>query len=165
MKKIIYVFIVFSILLSLPACSNDKGNEVSFTEHNCEELTITLPSDYIETPNDKYTFCYSTANSICIGSREGKASIQASGIVIEDLPQYTATVIHSIDPSIATNEYNNGYYFEWTKSINDTDYSYLGYTIDSENAYYLIQFATLTSEYPDMRDTLLSYIDNIKIGV
>lgn len=164
MKKIICILMIFSFILNFSACSNDKDDEVSFIEHDCDGLILTLPYDYIESSDDRYSFYYSNANSICIGSREAKKDISDAGIVLENLTQYTATIIHSIDPSIQTNEYNNGYCFEWTKNINDTDYSYLGFTIDSGDAYYLIQFATLKSEYENLRETFLSYIDNIKIG-
>lgn len=170
MNKRIFLFIALILIMcSAAGCSSkndtsgqsaDKGNEAAPKQFEADGATITLTSDFIETKQDKYTFQYSSPNVLCIGQKELKTDIAASGVTISSLADYAKIVMQNVDINAEYSEYGQSLYFEWDKNINDTYYSYLGFVTETDDAYWLIQFAALRESYSGLRNDFFTYYDS-----
>ncbi len=164
--KKIFTAAALSVSLTLCACSS-ASDDSSATQtpspivHTYDNFNITLGSDYIESNQSQYTFFYSSTDSICIGEKENKSDIAASGITINNLSEYATLVMSNTGITSQAVTYGNGLYYEWDKNVNGTDYSYIAYVTDAGDSYWLIQFASLKEMYTELKDYYLSCFDSI----
>jgi len=131
-----------------------------------EELNITLPADYIQQDNEKYTFYYSNANSICLGNKEPIDDLEASGITAGTIDDYVNIIKEKseIDTPTETVEGNEeARVFTWNNTFNDNEYTYLGYVCKTTDAYWLIQFACLAKDYNELKPQFMNYLSTVEI--
>ncbi len=167
------IALVAALTLSLTACDGQKDSNTDNTETQEAEvvtepklfkkngLNITLTSDYIQSPNDSYTFYFSNPYSICIGLEEKKADLKSTNISAKSLNDYANIVMEKAGITAEITDYNNSKLFKWNKKINDTDYSYIGYVTESDDSFWLIQFACLSEEYADYESDFIKCFDSI----
>ncbi len=172
MKKhrTLFIPVILILCFMISACSS-KGtgkpgqgaDKTSMKQYKAGGATITLPSDFNETSQDKYTFQYSSPNALCIGQKELKTDIAAAGINVSSLADYAGIVMQNVGIDSEYTEYGQSLYFEWDKDINDTYYSYIGFVTETDDAYWLIQFASLKESYSEQKNDFFTYYDSFNI--
>lgn len=169
MKKHIILLISILIMCFVAGGCSQKKDDAAATaadvqaepkEFKTDVSSITLTSDFSEIEQDKYTFQYSSPESICIGQRELKSDVAAAGVTVSSLSDYAGVVTGNVGIQTTYTEYGQSLYFEWDKNVNDTYYSYLGFVSETDDAYWLVQFAALKESYSAFREEFFKYYDS-----
>jgi hypothetical protein len=135
-------------------------------EITCEDLTMKLTTDYRDASSkstkDRYAFYYSNDISICSGIRETFDSLKSAGIEAASLDDYTAVIADKSDISSTPESYNdNTRVLTWNKTYNDKEYTYLCFVTKSSSAYWIIQYASTTKYYDQLKDSFYKSYDSI----
>lgn len=175
MKKNYIYATILALALSVSCLSGCKDNsDTSNQETNseatetkqitCEELTMNLASDYKEESKDSYDIYYTNNSSICIGIREPFDKLKDNGIEPESIDDYAKIVLEKSEITADITSYNdNTRTFTWVKTINDKEYTYLGFITRSSGAYWLIQFACLSDSYNEKEAEFKRYYDSVEL--
>lgn len=168
MNTIKKTFTAAALAVSLTLCACSSGsNAPKATQtpspiiHTFDNFNITLSSDFTESNQTQYTFFYSSSDSICIGEKENKSDLAATGITVNSLSEYAGLIMSNTGITSEPVSYGQGLYYEWEKNVNGTDYSYIAYVIDTGDSYWVIQFASLKETYAGFKDYYLSCFDSI----
>lgn len=169
----LFIMVLLSISFIMAGCSSSKdknetnqpdGQTSEPRQFETGEAVITLSSDFTENPQDKYTFQYSSPEALCIGQKELKTDIANAGYVLSSLAEYAGVVMQNVGINSECYEHGQSLYFEWDKNINDTNYSYIGFVTETDDAYWLIQFAALKESYSELRNDFFTYYDSFKVN-
>lgn len=172
--KVVSAALAAAIVLSCTACgsadpkSNEKNTQsnvsTSTKAFTTNGVSITLPDSFKESTQEPYSFYYTSNNAICLGLKESKEEINAAQITIETLDDYAKTVMDNSGITSDITYYSeNAKYFIWDKTVSKTEYSYIGFVTQTDNAYWLIQFASLKDEFENSKDDFFNYFDTIKL--
>ena len=169
-RKFLIKVVSFTLLVistfSLLGCgsSDDKPKEkiIEAKTFTSDDLSITLTNEFVESTQETYQFYYSSGSAICIGVKEAKDTISNVNPDIHSLQEYAEVSMMRSDISADFTQYNDHtLVYEWENNINDTDYSYIAYITETEDAYWMIQFATLSEQYENVKADFASYFDSI----
>lgn len=174
MRKTLILFITMLLTTAfvLTGCSSSKKQESDneSTVQNSEPkqfqdggAAITLTTDFVKNEQDKYTFQYSSPSSLCIGQKELKTDIASTGVSVSSPADYAKVVMQNIGIDSEYYEHGQALYFEWDKYINDTYYSYIGFVTETDDSYWMVQFATLKESYSELRNDFFKYYDSFTI--
>lgn len=177
-KPIIRIFsaaLVASIMLSFTACGSsntnkkDSNTQAEVNDDNKtythEGLSITLPDTFKKSEQDTYTFYYTSDTAICLGLKESKESINTANLSVASLDDYAGIIMNKSGITSELTNYNDkAKYFTWDKKVNETDYSYIGFVTETDDAFWLIQFASLKDSFENSKNDFFKYFDSIKIN-
>ena len=129
-----------------------------------EEMTIYLPSSFKDMNSDEYglTALYGSDEHNCAVAirREDKKDV---GALAKDLATYAdlllkANAKYSPGP---IKQVNGRPVFEYSTEINGTNYSYYTTAFESENAFWMVQFSSLTEDYEDLIPLFRQCVDSV----
>lgn len=129
-----------------------------------EEMTIYLPSSFEDINSEEYglTALYGSDEHGCAVAirREDKKDV---GALAKDLATYAdlllkANAKYSPEP---IKQVNGRPVFEYSTEINGTNYSYYTTAFESENAFWMVQFYSLTEDYEDLIPLFRQCVDSV----
>ena len=155
--KILAICLIACLMLT--ACGGTKTKLYS-----CEGLTIEVPANYKEVTGEaaqQYTFALSNNKTTVMGLREEKAILEALGMDLT-LEEYASVIQSSNNKQMSVSTYNNQIIMEFDSYVDGKPYTYLASVYESEDAFWLIQFASLKSDHEKYRGDFFSQLLSVK---
>ncbi len=140
MRKLILLLLVFSLCLA--ACSAEETT----APHAYEDLTIRIPTDYMELSDEEFaqglSFVFGKDPIAVNGMREEKATFEAYGLEI-DLQRYGDLLMKSNNVR-GSLEQKDGI---WTFSYESGDFTYVVTLWETDDAFWTVQAYCPTENY------------------
>lgn len=165
-----WLWIATLVLILLAAASPiftalDEKNDLpqgdgSPQEFSAEGMTITLTNDFISSEADGYTLCYDSEKVAVLALREEFALQEGA----EDytLVEYGELVIQTNKLETALEVQNGIHCFEYEHAASKKEtYHYLVTLFKTDDAFWMVQFITLTENTEDLRPSFLEWAGSI----
>ena len=161
MKKAVAVLVAALMILSLASCAffpKEKPFSVS-------EMLIMLTDAFEEAEFEGYTKAFDSRKAAVFVLREDKSLLNGVDLSLEEYAELTKAANASRGPGEIKNE-DGLTYFEYDYYGNDgtTIYSYLTTMFESDDAFWLVQFACAEPEYEKMRPEFIKYAKSVTFG-
>ncbi len=155
-NSIIILFILS--LMCLLACSRNK----KFTNG---EITITLSNQYATSSVEKADWCYESPNAIVTGVKESKESLEKVGMEdVDSISAYAEGIVKEKGLKSSDIKVGNGYlYFDSTKKISGSVYSYRTCIYSATDGYWVVSFACYKELFESQVKNFTAYADSVVI--
>lgn len=184
MKKIMAGILAAMMCLALTACGNsntdstasgsEESSQVSVTEEAADTqtfttdgFTITLPKDFKETTISGYTVAYTTMDTMVIGLKETKSSLEPLNLtsVDEYLDVLRTNNASRAQEMFDTTEEDGVRFFEYTffNTSYNLEYKYFTTAVESDDAYWMVQFATTSTNYDANKSNFIEWAKSISV--
>lgn len=158
---IVGAFVGFFIGKSLIASGSSSPKNFS-----CDDMTITLTKAFKESANEKFKTTYLSKNVGIYVSKEDVSLIPtASGITVAEYAELLIAA-NSDKENTAVETRGGLTYFEYDSflsSLNET-YHYVAFVYKTDNAFWMIQFATRAGEYKDHESAIFGWADTVRFS-
>ena len=161
MKKLIAVLIAAVMIVSLAGCElfpKEKAFSV-------EEMFITLNDTFTEAKFEGYTKAFDSRNVAVFVLREDKSLLGGVEISLAEYADLTRAANAGRGPGEVKNE-DGLTFFEYDYYGNDgtTIYSYLTTMFESDQAFWLVQFACDQTQWDKLRPEMVKYAQSVTFG-
>lgn len=164
MKKLLACLLALTALFALVSCNADvrEAKEKTFSSNGLE---LTLTEAFKETTAEGYTVCYDSSKVAVFALKEKKSDFVSLGDV--DLPAYANLIKEankSKSPSDIQSKDGLTYMtYQFTNSDSNKEYSYLTVMYEADDAFWMVQFATLTEDYAEYESFLFDCAKSVKV--
>ena len=157
LKKAFLIICVSMLALFLSACASAERKVKS------EDMEIILSKEYQESTLANATWYYTSPDSIALGIRSMKDDIEKSGLETNSVQDYAEAYIkaNSIPKSPKVKSKGDYVYFEYSKKVSGTDYSYLTCIYDNEDEFWLVSFACYKELYKEYKPSFFDSADSV----
>lgn len=158
--KLFLMVISMLLLVSLTGCGS--------TTHTvkAEDMEIVLSKEYKASTLANTTWYYESPDGIALGIRSRKEDVEKSGLEVETVKDYAEEYIkaNSIpkSPEVKSRDGKSYVYFEYSKTISGTEYSYLTCVYDNVDEYWLVSFACYKELYSTYKADFFDAADSVK---
>jgi len=137
------------ILANIPA---------GYKEFEVDEMRLYLPSGFTEQQAQGYTKAFADATNLVLVLKEEKSAFGGYANSMED---YVQLVVKANEArGITEAQYENGRpVFEYEYNSDTSSYKYYTSLYESEDAYWIVQFATETKNYDKLRASFVNMAD------
>ena len=154
LKKLSVLFSVILLAASFVGCS---AGEKTFSKAG---VSITLTEKFVEKEYITQTCYYESPDMLVMVLKEEFDVFP--GVGDWSVEQYTTTTIQVNGLKVEYEMSDEGYaYFEYEKTLSGNDYKYLATCHKSDDAFWLIQFASFTKNYDDLKADMFNYANSI----
>ena len=164
MKKLLACLLALTALFALVSCNADvrEAKEKTFTSNGLE---VTLTEAFKESSVEGYTACYDSTKVAVLALKENKSDFASLGSI--NLSTY-ANLVKKANESKSPSaiEIKDGLTYmtyEFTNPDNNKEYSYLTVMYEGEDAFWMVQFATLTEDYAEYESFLFDCAKTVKV--
>ena len=159
-KSYILMAIIMPIALIIGFCLGYFGvssGEESPETFSREGMSITLTSDFMYVPQEGYTACYGNAQYSVLAIKE-EFSLFPEKITLDEY----ADLVLAESSDIEVLEYEGLKCFEYAADGSDgTEYCYFATVFETDDAFWLIQFATETEKYEEALPSFIEWAKTI----
>ena len=139
--------------------SNKTANPKDFSSNG---MTITLTDEFVKTDVKNYIAAYDSKNVAVLVSKE--EFTLADGFEDQTLEQYGNLVLQS--NNLSSSEIKNiegliGFEYESTNPNTGNTYKYLSFLYKSNDAFWMMQFATLKENVDDFRSEIIKWAKTV----
>lgn len=164
MKKLLACLLALTALFALVSCNADvrEAKEKTFSSNGLE---LTLTEAFKETTSEGYTVCYDSSKVAVFALKENKADFASLGtITLSTYADLVKEVNKAKAPSeILTKDGLTYMTYKFTNSDTDKEYSYLTVMYETDDAFWMVQFATLTEDYAEYESFLFDCAKTVKV--
>lgn len=141
-KKVFVSLLAIVVCMTLGGCFFAK-NDKTYESHG---LSITMPEGYTEKSIVSQTVYLEGTETIFTALKEDLSSLAQIGIDKNtSLKDYAKAVVENNKADYEIKEEDGLTYFEYEKQVSGKDYYYLTCVLKSEDAFWLVNFASETS--------------------
>ena len=154
-KAALAVVLVFTLMLS--GCSLFEPDEKSFSKAG---MTVTLTEAFVEQDVVNYTATYVSTKIMVYALKE---EFSLLGSETDTLDKYIDLIkeINDFDDKVETDEGLK--YITVETEGNGDKYTYLVAFYEAEDAFWMIQFGTKSSNFDKYKDDMLKYAKSVKL--
>lgn len=160
MKKLTCLLLAALMVLSMAACGAPK--EKQFT---ADEMRLTLAGNFKESKADGYTAAFESPSIVVLVLRENKSAIRALMGGDITMERYEQCVIDANasrgNVQMKTEGGVRFFEYDFKSPQNNNIYSYFNITKESGQAFWLVQFFCLQSQYQKYKPDFLKYAAGI----
>ena len=153
---------LFALLLVLSLCLTGCGSKVETAAHSYEDLTIHLPTNYIELTGEDFAegldFIFGCDPIAVNGLREEKATFQAYGLEV-DLERYGKLLIAANNVSSQLIQTDG----IWNFSYASGDMTYVVTLWETEDAYWTVQGYCPTESYHKVKKDIWNILSSVTV--
>ena len=161
MKKIIAVLIAAVMVLSLAGCEL-LPKEKAFS---VEEMLITLTDAFTEAEFEGYTKAFDSRKMAVFVLREDKAELNGVEISLDEYAALTRVANVDRGPGEIKSEDGLTFFdYDYYGSDGTTIYSYLTVMYESDEAFWLVQFACDQTQWEKLRPEMIKYAQSVTFG-
>lgn len=157
MKRILLVLTALVLLVSLVACG--EAQPKTFT---AEGMSVTLTDGFTKRSVDGFTVAYDSKDVAVLALKESFADFQGIELTLKEYADLVRQSNASRNPTAVVEKdglYTMEYSF-FNEEENET-YKYLCAMYESEDAFWMVQFACKADAYDSLSDTLLTYAKSV----
>ncbi len=128
-----------------------------------EGMTITLSKEYKKSTLANATWYYTSPDGLAMGIRSLKDDVEKSGLEVDSVHDYAEAYIKANGlPSSTMLNSGDGYvYFEYSREVSGTMYSYISFVYDNEDEYWIVNFACYKELYKSYRSDFFDSADSV----
>ena len=128
-----------------------------------EGMSILLGKEYQEATLANATWYYTSPDGLAMGIRSKKDDVEKSGLEVSSARDYAEAYIkaNSIPGSPKIRNRSEYVYFEYTRKVSGTDYSYLTCVFDNKDEFWLVNFACYKELYKEKKADFLNAADTV----
>lgn len=163
--KIISLVLFLAMMISVFAgCGSSEEKEIS-----SNGFTVTLPGNAKEMDQSLgYTVCYQVGNDVVVAAvEESKSSLQDMGLLenatVEDYAALVAEVNGYSADDIKTITDTDIPYFEYSSTVSDVEYKYMGVCYESEDAFWFVNFGTKSDKFDSVKEDFVRWAKSVKV--
>jgi hypothetical protein len=147
-RLVLSLLLTFILLLSLTACGEEQDQVVK-----SEGMCITLSREYQKSTLANATWYYTSPDGLAMGIKSSKDDIEKSGLEVSSAQNYAEAYIkaNSIPGSPKVRTRNDYTYFQYSRRVSGTDYSYYSCIYDHGDYYWLVTFACYKELYNEYK--------------
>lgn len=160
MKK--FFALLLAMVLAMAGCGLLEAKEETFSK---DGLTITLTNRFREydATAEGYSVAYDSATVAVFAMQEQKADFATMGLE-PTLEEYAQLVIEANDFDSTVSLDNNLVSFTYEGSNEGVTYTYLACVYETEEAYWLVQFACEADKYENLQADILKYAQSVIVA-
>lgn len=152
-KRSLIALLLCAVMLLACGCSAEPK---TFTTNG---LTIELTDDFTEETMDGFTAAFQSKDVFVFALKE---SFNVLGSDM-NLDEYAQLVLDANTMEAEIQHESEQTFFTFEKSVSGKDMTYTAVVYKGEDAYWMIQFACLTSDYAKLKDTILGYAATVEV--
>ena len=159
MRKILILALALTMLLV--SCGSTATYDIPY-DFTYEGLTLTLTTDFkMENPPDAFTAYYESDKAVVMTLFESFDGLAGAGYEkVKTLEDYTKVVAG--ENEIKADEESEFMYFTFESSADFKDYYYLAVTKQTDDGFWLIQYACLSRDKETFADMFLEWAKKAK---
>ena len=164
MKRIVSAIFLATLLCSLfCGCSLLEASPKTFSASG---MSITLTEDFTERDYVSFTATYDSQYVAVFALKETFDLIDATGVLSRNstTEEYAKFVIQGNQLDCEPVSENGLLSFVYQSENNGVDYTYFATIHKSSDAFWMIQFATKTSNFEKQKDNILTYAKSISFS-
>ena len=158
MRKLIALSTLICLCLSIAAC----GHEPSLKSHTFQDLTIQIPTDYINLSGEEYAagldFVFGLDPIAVNGLREEKAAFEAYGLEL-DLQTYAKFLLMSNNVSGELAEKDGIHTFSYVSG----EFTYVVTLWETEDAFWTVQAYCATEDFPKAEKKMWNILSSVTV--
>jgi len=161
MKKILHISIFVCLTLTLISCDFSQTEPKEFSGSG---ITITLDDSFQEKNTMIVTFYLESFDYIFTGEREEKSLFVGSDI--DNLEEYADAVLEysgNNDIEVLESEDGSYLYAYYTAVVDEDEFGYMLVCMESNDYYYVMNFACFEDELEDNKERFFDWADTIII--
>lgn len=162
MKKIISLFAVLVLLLSLSACSSAPKEKV-FSKNGLE---ITLTTDFTENTMEGYTVCYDSSHAAIFALKEDFSLMEGlEDMTLNEYGELARESNSSRSPSSLSTA-DGITYFEYSFFNESENVTYRYYTTvhKGSDAFWMVQFVCPDSTYATQKPNFVTWAKSVTVS-
>ena len=158
--KVLLPLMILILALCLTSCGS--------TTHTVkiEDMEIVLSKEYKPSTLANATWYYESPDGLALGIRSLKEDVEKSGLEVETAHDYAEEYIkaNSIpkSPDVKKDDGKHYVYFEYSKEVSGTKYSYLTCVYDNVNEFWIVSFACYKEMYSEYKSDFFAAADSVK---
>ena len=158
-KTVVGLLVLMLICLSF-GCGKKVEEEKPM---ECEGMSILLGKQYQEAVLANATWYYTSPDGLAMGIRSKKDDIEKSGLEANSAQDYAEAYIkaNSIPGSPKVKSNGKYVYFEYSRKVSGTDYSYLTCVYDNKDVFWLVNFACYKELYNEYKADFFASADSV----
>ena len=158
MRKLIALSTLICLCLSIAAC----GHEPSLKSHTFQDLTIQIPTDYINLSGEEYAagldFVFGLDPIAVNGLREEKAAFEAYGLEL-DLQRYGDLLMKSNNVKSTLSEKDGIWHFSYASG----EFTYVVTLWETEDAFWTVQAYCPTQDYSKVQKDIWNLLSSVTV--
>lgn len=148
-------FLAGYLLVSGISCAMDSGAKT----FRYDGMEMTLTNRFSETADEKFDFCYSSADVAVLGLKEELAL--NPGLKGYDRGRYAQMVIQNNNLSATVRTEGNLMWFTYGSATED-GYHYSAYIYQTEDAFWMIQFCTKADQWENQTENIEKWAKSVQ---
>ena len=161
MKKLISLMLAVLFILSLAACGDSAKNSETPKLFVCEELRITLNMDFVDAQSDSYDALFHSDGADILVMREGKDGFD-DDMTFERYAELIKNANQNYDIDKLEHSGDLSYYeYTYTVEGDENVYKCMTAVMESKEAFWLVQFYCLDSDYDSYKDSFIAWAGTI----
>ncbi len=160
MKKALFLLLVFIFLLS--GCRLEPISDHTFTK---EGVTITLPSDFVEYESERWELYCANNEYTFMSKRQIRSKDEYKLLTAKTYMQYVLAS-YDLDVTIrCVDGYNEVFYYCYYNTYKDDtpEYGYMMMVFESDDYFYIMNFASNYEIFEDSKALFLQYALTISV--
>ncbi|MCR5215298.1 MAG: hypothetical protein K6E10_12865, partial [Eubacterium sp.] len=152
--------LLFLLLFSLYGC----GASTKVIES--EDMSITIGKEYKKETLANATWYYASPDGMALGIRSLKDDVEKSGLEVDSASDYAEAYIkaNSIPNSPSLSQGDGYEYFEYTKKVSGTEFSYITFVYDNYDEYWIVSFACYKELYTTYKKDFIASADSVEFS-
>ena len=155
--KNVYILMAVLFMMSLTGCGSRTRTVKS------DGMEITLTKDYQKSTLANATWYYTSPDGLAMGIKSSKEDVEKSGLETNSVQDYAEAYIKANNipgnPKVHTkDEY---VYFEYSRKVSGTVYSYLTCVYDNSDEFWLVNFACYKELYKEYKSDFFNSADSV----
>jgi hypothetical protein len=152
-KRSLIALLLCAVLLLTCGCT---AKPKTFTASG---MTIELTEDFAEKEMVGFTAVYQSKDVFVFALKEEFEILGDS----MDLDEYADLVLEANQMDADVEHEGEHTYFTFDKTVSGKDMTYTAVLYKGEDAYWMIQFACLSKDYDDLKDTIFGYAASVEV--
>lgn len=145
-------------LLLCPGC----GERTAVFE--ADGLSISLTSDYREEEQENMTAYYESSMAAVMIQKYSFAEVSGAGLSTDiSTVDYAELIIQSGGLDSVVTEEDGVAYFEYVSEVDSVSFSYLACVYKGGDAFWLVQFSSISDIYDEMKSEFLTFAESVVI--
>ena len=158
-----YLGLILAVCLLITGFLTGCGNDPQGTTVAYQDLTITLPGDFVELSKQTVAkdadFLYGRKTLVVMGLSEQKAMLKQM-----TLEEYTGYVIKGNALSCEPESSGSGYVFTYDAPIGNTSYTYVIATFEGSTNFWILQFYCPTANFNENKAEIDIILEGLRLN-
>lgn len=156
------VALLFAFAVSMGGCALSAPQEKEFSK---DGMTITLTNQFAEKEYITQTVMYESRDSIVTALKESFSALEEAGLGSDITPEEYAELViaNNMLENCEIQEKEGLTCFQYDRTVDGKAFSYLATIHKAPDAFWLIQFGCLETDFPEKESQFIEWAKTVKV--